>query len=80
MPRSRDLTVEEAKKASFLFMKGISVKQLAKHFNVNKPTVLKVLGIWDSETKTTSDGTKYKVIRGKVNVLEKPAEKETKHE
>lgn len=70
--KKRALTPEEVKKASFLFMKGISLKVLAKYFKVNKPAIMKSIGMWKTESKTTSDGTKYRLVRGKVDILEKP--------
>lgn len=69
MSHKRELTLEEKKKAEFLFMRRMSVKALAKHFKVTKPVILKSLGLWETEVKTVPDKVEYKVVRGKMVIV-----------
>lgn len=49
MPKSkkRRLIDSELSDAILMRQRGASIAQIAKHFEVNKPSVLKSLGLWD---------------------------------
>ena len=49
--------------------KGWSLKQIAKNYHTNKPSILKSLKLWDSGEQVMPDGRHYVITRGKPIIL-----------
>lgn len=66
MSKKKLLTTEEAKEATAMINSGMSWKKVAGYFGVNKPGLLKSVGLWMTGERKLKDGREYKMGRGRL--------------
>ncbi len=70
MSKKRRLTEDEVRRAQVMMgAKGATVASVSRHFGVTKPQFLKSLGIWNTEIKIAGQNNKYRMNRGKMEIM-----------
>ena len=75
LSKKRRLTPEQAKEATAMINAKMSLGKVARHFGVNKPAILKSIGIWKTSIKDLPDGRKYQMVRGRMDIYPKSGKK-----
>lgn len=76
MSSKKEISENNKNAARLMLEKGFSVGKVARFLGVTKPTVLKALGLWDSDIQTMADGRQFKMVRGKIVRLGKKTAEE----
>ena len=67
--KKRELSESEVTEALAMIGKQKkTISAVAKHFGVNKPTLLKACQLWNTGLKTATNGNTFYVERGKMKI------------
>lgn len=62
----RKLSEIQGREATVMINKGSSLGKVARYFGVNKPTILKALGVWETGVVKLEGGREYQMKRGRM--------------
>lgn len=68
MVHRRDLTTEEIREAMAMINRHMAWGKVAKYFKINKPGLLKALGLWNTGIRKMPSGREYRMERGRVRL------------